>query len=82
MESAEIRQKLHLYIENAEEKKLQAIFTMVEDEINEYYDHWKNEEFINELYQREQAYINGSSTTYNAAESALRAREAIKRSSQ
>ncbi|MCW3112905.1 MAG: hypothetical protein JWR18_1301 [Segetibacter sp.] len=46
MESVELRQKLHHYIENAEEKKLQAIFTIFEDETNEYYDHWHNEELL------------------------------------
>jgi hypothetical protein len=78
MESVELRQKLHHYIENAEEKKLQAIFTIFEDEINEYYDHWHNEEFFNELHEREQAYLSGTSKTYTASESASRAREAIK----
>jgi len=78
MKSLELRQKLHHYIENAEEKKLQAIFTMVEDEIKEYYDHWNDEEFVNKLHKREQAYLNGASKTYTPGESALRAREAIK----
>ncbi len=39
MDTAELRQKLHHYIENAEEKKLQAIFSMVEVEIEEAYNH-------------------------------------------
>jgi hypothetical protein len=82
MESVELRQKLHHYIENAEERKLQAIFTMVEDEINEYYNHWDDEDFVNELHEREQAYLNGTAKTYTASESASRAREAIKQQSK
>lgn len=82
MESVELRQKLHHYIENAEEKKLQAIFTMVEDEINEYYNHWDDEDFINQLHEREQSYLNGASITYTASESASRAMEAIKQQSK
>jgi hypothetical protein len=78
MKSVELREKLHHYIENAEEKKLQAIFAMVQDEIKEYYNHWDDEEFITELHQREQAYLNGTSKTYTPGESASRAREAVK----
>ena len=82
MESVELRQKLHHYIENAEEKKLQAIFTMVEDEINEYYNHWDDEDFVNELHQREQSYLNETAKTYSVSDSASRAREAIKQQSK
>ena len=82
MESVELRQKLHHYIENAEEKKNHAIFTIVEDEINEYYEHWNDEEFVNELNQREQVYLVGTSKAYSSAESASRARKAIKQQSK
>lgn len=33
MNKLQLRKKLHSYIDNAEEKKLQAIYTMVEDDI-------------------------------------------------
>ena len=33
MNSIQLRKKLHSYIDTAEEKKLKAIYTMVEDEI-------------------------------------------------
>ena len=33
MTSIQLRKKLHSYIDTAEEKKLKAIYTMVEDEI-------------------------------------------------
>jgi hypothetical protein len=79
MDNIELREKLHHYIENAEEKKLQAIFSMVEDEIKETYSFWDDEDFIAVLHEREQAYLNGTSKVYTVAESALRAREAIKK---
>lgn len=82
MDNTELRQKLHHYIENAKEKKLQAIFTMVEDEIKEAYNHWDDEDFVSELQEREQAYLKGTSKVYTAGESALRAREAIKQQSK
>ena len=78
MDNNELKQKLHHYIENAEEKKIQAIFTMVEDEIKATYNHWDHEEFVNELHEREQAYLTGSFNTYSVSESASHAREAIK----
>ena len=82
MDNTELRQKLHHYIENAKEKKLQAIFTMVEDEIKEAYNHWDDEGFIIALQEREQAYLKGTSKVYSVSESALRAREAIKQQSK
>jgi len=33
MKTADIRQKLHHYLETAQDKKVKAIFAMVEDEI-------------------------------------------------
>ncbi len=78
MEAIELREKLHHYIENAGEKKLQAIFTMVEDEIKTSYNHWDNKDFVDEMMKREKSYLDGISKTYTIAESASRAREAIK----
>lgn len=79
METIELRNKLHHYIKNAQEKKLQAIFTMIEDEIKETYNHWNDEDFVNKLQQKEQAYSTGKSKTYTANESAFRAYEAVVR---
>ena len=82
MDTAELRQKLHHYIEIAEEKKLQAIFSMVETDIEEAYNYWDDEDFVAMLQEREQAYLSGTSKLYTLNESALRAREAIKRQSK
>lgn len=49
MKSAELREKLHNYIDTAQEKKLKAIYTMLEEEINETNNLWENEEFVAEL---------------------------------
>jgi hypothetical protein len=37
MSTAQIKQKLHDYIDSAEDRKLKAIYTLLEDEISEDY---------------------------------------------
>ena len=49
MTTALIRKKLQEYILTADEKKVKAIYTMVEDEI---YDPWGDKNFIAELNKR------------------------------
>lgn len=51
MKSAQLKQRLHEYINFADEKKLKAIYTIVEDEI-ENYDYTNDKKFINELNKR------------------------------
>lgn len=51
MNSAELKQKLHEYIDSAEEKKLKAIYTIMEDDI-EVYDYVSDESFIKKLNKR------------------------------
>ncbi len=65
MKTEQIKQKLHRCIETAEEKKLKAIYTMVEEEIEETNELWNDEEFVAELVQREKKYLNGSAKTYS-----------------
>lgn len=52
MTTATIRQKLYEYIKVADDKKVKAIFTMVEDEMNEITKWWEQDEVINELEKR------------------------------
>jgi len=79
MSTVDIRQKLHHYIETAQEKKVKAIFAMVEDEIEETYSHWQDEAFIAELQRRENAYLNGTAKTFSLEQSVARARRAVKK---
>jgi hypothetical protein len=41
MEAIAIRDKLYDYIRFADDKKVKAIYTMVEEEINQKLDHWE-----------------------------------------
>ena len=52
MKSAELKQKLHEYIDFAEEKKLKAIYTMIEDEIEQPYNYLDDKDFMKELERR------------------------------
>lgn len=79
MSTATIRQKLHHYIETAQDKKIKAIFTMVGDEIEETYNRWNDEKFVAELQRRETTYLNGTSKTYTIEQSLSRAKQSIKK---
>jgi hypothetical protein len=77
MKTAELRQKLHHYIETAQEKKVKAIFAMVEEEIEETYDHREDKKFVAELQKREDAYLKGTVKTYTVQQSVARARQTV-----
>jgi hypothetical protein len=78
MNTEEIKVKLHHYIETAQEKKLKAIYTMLEGEIEEPYDYWNDREFTDELERREKEYLDGIAKTYTLEETMERVSKAIK----
>ena len=73
MEQASIKQKLHRYIDVANEKKLQAIYTILEDEIEGEYFYTQDE--IKMFYDRRQKHLNGDSKSYTVAETLNLARQ-------
>jgi len=52
MNTSTIRQKLFEYIKVADDKKVKAIYTIIESEINEMNPWWNDEHFIAELDKR------------------------------
>jgi hypothetical protein len=66
MESTDIKEKLHHYIDIADEKKLHAIYTILEDEIEGEYFYAQDE--INMFYDRRQKYLSGEAKTSSAEE--------------
>jgi len=80
MSTTDIRQRLHHYIDTAQDKKVKAIFAIVENEIEETYDFWSDESFVAELQRREKSYLNGTSKTFTLEQTILRAKQAIKKS--
>jgi hypothetical protein len=60
MTTATIREKLHNYINIADDKKVEAIYTIVESEIAERLDLWEDEEFLKEIKNRVDDFENGT----------------------
>ncbi len=63
MNTTTIRERLVNYLQVADEKKLKAIYTMVEDEINTAENDW-DEEFVKELKRRSRSFTRGKAKTY------------------
>ena len=66
MEPASIKQRLHHYIDVADDKKLQAIYTILEDEIEG--DYFYTQDEIKMFYDRRQKHLNGESKSYTVEE--------------
>ena len=77
MNTAAIRQNLHNYLEVANDKKIKAIYTMVEGEIEEAKVEYTNE-FKAELDRRYAAYKDGTEKPVTAAESKKRIQKILK----
>ena len=76
MSTAQIRQRLHDYIDIAEDKKLKAIYTLLQDDIDDGYQ--LTEEQKAELDRRMHDYQNGIGRTYTWDETVAMAKQALK----
>ena len=63
-----IREKLQDYIKTADEKKIKAIFTLVENDLQKEVEWWENKEFVAELNERVDNCINGIEKGYTIDE--------------
>ncbi|HAQ18611.1 MAG TPA: hypothetical protein DCR40_05165 [Prolixibacteraceae bacterium] len=52
MDTKAIRQKLYDYIRNADDKKVKAIYTIVEGDIDHVNEWWNDKDFILEIERR------------------------------
>lgn len=68
MSVQEIRQKLKVYLDAADDKKLKAIYTMLESDIENAQEWWNNAAFTEELDKRYTAWEKGKEKGYTAAE--------------
>ncbi len=63
MNTVAIRQKLTDYLKIADDKKIKAIYTMVEDEINTQANDW-NQSLKTEMDRRSRSFRSGTAKTY------------------
>ena len=75
MRTAQIRQQLHEYIETAEDKKLKAIYTLVENDIADEFE--LTAEQKKELDRRYDDYMKGIGETYTWEETVAMAEQAL-----
>ncbi len=68
MKTAEIRDKLYDYIRIADDKKIKAIYTMLENEINDELAWWEDNDFVKKLDAEYKDWSNGKTKGYTIAE--------------
>jgi len=68
MKITAIREKLQEYIKTADEKKIKAIFTLVQSDIENEYNWWEDKEFVAELNDRVKRYEEGTDRGYTFEE--------------
>ncbi|ANH82694.1 hypothetical protein A8C56_18455 [Niabella ginsenosidivorans] len=64
MTTAAIRDKLQEYIRFADDKKIKAIYTILEEEIETEYVWWKDEDFVARLDREREHFKSGKSKGY------------------
>ena len=77
MTTTAIRKKLVDYLKTADDKKIKAIYTMVEYEINTKANDW-DEPFITELEKRSKSLKSGTAKTYTWEETKKAAIQKVK----
>ena len=78
MTLAAVKEKLHSYIEHADSKKLQAIYTLLEDEINTSNYNY-DDKTLKMLEERSNNYEKGLTKGYTVDQSMKRIKKAIKK---
>jgi hypothetical protein len=68
MNAASVREKLYDYIRVADDKKIKAIYMMLEDTIEEELEWWKNKAFVKELDKRYADWESGKEKGYTMGE--------------
>jgi hypothetical protein len=63
-----IRHKLYDYIRVADDKKLNAIYNLLENEIEQTAEWWKDKGFVDELAHRYKALENGTDKGFTSEE--------------
>ena len=77
MTTTAIREKLVNYLKIADEKKVKAIYTIVEDEISTAENDW-DKDFLKELNRRRRQFKKGTAKAYTFEETKKAAIERVK----
>ena len=77
MSTSAIRQKLHNYLEVADDKKIKAIYTIIQSEVDEHAIEY-SDKFKKELDKRYDDYKNGKAKMLTAGESKKRIQKILK----
>jgi len=77
MTNAAIRQQLHQYIDVTDDKKVEALYILLQQDIESQYTYTTEE--INMLHERAEEYLKGESKTYTVEESHNRIRQQRKK---
>jgi len=72
-----VRQRLYDYVRVAEEKKLKAIYTMLEGDINAAINPFEDKDFMAELNKRSNEMKSGKVKTYTLEETKSMARKKV-----
>lgn len=65
MNASAIRDRLYDYIRVADDKKIKAIYMMLEDDISEKAEWWKDATFVGELEKEYEAWDSGNDKAYS-----------------
>ncbi|WP_460684636.1 hypothetical protein [Niabella aquatica] len=68
MSTATIRERLYDYIRVADDKKVRAIYAMLEDTIVEDLEWWNNQAVVEELQKRYEAWDSGKEKGYSMSD--------------
>lgn len=68
MTTAAIREKLYDFIRVADDKKVKAIYTILEDQITETTEWWKDKAFVKEMDEGFEAWESGKENAVTLAE--------------
>jgi uncharacterized protein (UPF0332 family) len=67
MNTSVIRQQLHEYIDSADDKKIEAMFTLLEAEMHK--SSFYSDDELKKFYDRREKYLKGNNPTFTAEES-------------
>jgi putative addiction module component (TIGR02574 family) len=73
-----IRKKLHEMVNTADDKQVESIYSIFEDQIAEKYNHWEDEDFLKELKSRLDDIENGNDEGLSWEEVKMKARAEFK----